>query len=141
MGEHETAPVLLAGVESRAPVDGRSLMPLIKDRQFYPGRAIVLENWCQTDERSCYDPYSPTTPRYRGVRTDRYAYMRYPNGEQELYDRKADPYELNNVAADPAYADKRKELQTQLEQLMQRHQAWPDKMPLDEGIRSELPKY
>lgn len=115
----DLAPTILdlAGVESRAPVDGRSLMPLIKDRQFYPGRAIVLENWCQTDERSCYDPYSPTTPRYRGVRTDRYAYMRYPNGEQELYDLEKDPYELTSLHNRPGYAPERAALSRLLDRL------------------------
>ena len=42
---------------------------------------------------------------YKGVRTDRYTYVVYKEtGEQELYDRRTDPAELRNVAADPAYA-------------------------------------
>ncbi len=42
---------------------------------------------------------------YKGVRTDRYTYVVYKEtGEQELYDRRKDPAELRNVAADPAYA-------------------------------------
>jgi arylsulfatase A-like enzyme len=39
------------------------------------------------------------------VRTDRYTYVVYKEtGDEELYDRRTDPYELSNVAADPAYA-------------------------------------
>ena len=38
-------------------------------------------------------------------------------GEEELYDRRADPYQLQNVAADPAYADVRTELAAKLERL------------------------
>ena len=39
------------------------------------------------------------------MRTDRYTYVVYKEtGEHELYDRKKDPDELRNVAADPAYA-------------------------------------
>lgn len=107
----------LAGISSGSPIDGRSIVPLIKDRRLYPGRAIGLENWCQTDEKSCYDPYSPATPRYRGVRTDRYAYMRYPNGEQELYDLKKDPYELQSRHNRPAYAPERAALGALLDRL------------------------
>lgn len=117
----DLAPTILdlAGVESRASVDGRSMVPLIKNRQFYPGRAIGLENWCQTDEESCYDPYSPTTPRYLGVRTDRYAYMQYPNGEQELYDLEKDPYELTSLHNRPGYAPERAALSRLLDQIEQ----------------------
>lgn len=107
----------LAGVESAGPVDGRSIVPLIKDRNYYPGRAIGLENWCQTDEQRCYDPYSPETPRYRGVRTDRYAYMRYPNGEQELYDLKKDPYEMQSRHNRPSYGPERAALGRLLDRL------------------------
>lgn len=43
---------------------------------------------------------------YRGVRVgDRYTYVRLRTGQQELFDLHADPYELTNVAGDPAYAE------------------------------------
>jgi arylsulfatase A-like enzyme len=39
------------------------------------------------------------------VRTDQYTYVVWTDtGEVELYDRTADPYELDNRAGDPAYA-------------------------------------
>ena len=39
---------------------------------------------------------------YTGVRTDRYTYVVWTDtGELELYDRKTDPYELDNVAGRP----------------------------------------
>src|SRR5512139_3012187 len=42
---------------------------------------------------------------YRGVRTKRYTYMENPvTGEQELYDRLVDPYELVNVAYRPTHS-------------------------------------
>lgn len=74
--------------------DGRSLRRMIDDPDLEPGRAIVLENWCQTNEPACFDP---ETPRYRGVRTNRYAYMEYPNGERELYDLERDPDQLTSL--------------------------------------------
>ncbi|HEX2176148.1 MAG TPA: sulfatase [Nocardioidaceae bacterium] len=52
---------------------------------------------------------------YRGVRTDRYTFMSYEkSGEVELYDRRRDPFQLRNVAADPAYSAVRAELQDRL---------------------------
>jgi arylsulfatase A-like enzyme len=47
-----------------------------------------------------------------GVRTAGYFYVRYANGEAELFDLRRDPLELASVAADPAYADVRAELDT-----------------------------
>jgi hypothetical protein len=35
----------------------------------------------------------------------RYLYDEYSTGEQELYDLDQDPYELQNVAGDSAYAN------------------------------------
>ena len=58
----------------------------------------------------------------------------------ELYHLASDPGEDHNLINDPAYANKLKELQTQLAQLLQKAGANPDKMPLDEGIKSELPE-
>ena len=52
------------------------------------------------------------------MRTDRYTYVVYKEtGEQELYDRRKDPYELRNVAADPAYAAVKAQLAAKLAKL------------------------
>jgi arylsulfatase A-like enzyme len=44
------------------------------------------------------------SPPYLALRTERYLYVEYANGERELYDMQADPYQLRNLAAtaDPA---------------------------------------
>lgn len=43
-------------------------------------------------------------PPYHGVRTGEYSYVEYQDGVRELYDLRIDPSQLQNVAADPAYA-------------------------------------
>jgi hypothetical protein len=74
--------------------------------------------------------------------------MRYPHGDgssdrhmAELYNIKADPEERHNLIADTRYAGKVKELQTELARQMAATGLTPktDKMPLDAGIKKELP--
>lgn len=40
---------------------------------------------------------------YKAVRTSRWLYVDYENGERELYDLKADPQQLQSLHADPHY--------------------------------------
>ena len=55
---------------------------------------------------------------YRGVRTSNWKFVVWnKTGEEELYDLKNDPYEINNIAADPAYAAVKAGLAAKLEQL------------------------
>jgi arylsulfatase A-like enzyme len=49
--------------------------------------------------------------RFRGVRTARWAYWRLTaSGEEELYDLRADPWQLDNLAGRPALADIQRQL-------------------------------
>jgi hypothetical protein len=41
---------------------------------------------------------------FHAIRTARYKYVQYDDGEQELYDEALDPYELQNQITNPAYA-------------------------------------
>jgi N-acetylglucosamine-6-sulfatase len=45
-----------------------------------------------------------TTTTFQAVRNSQYIYIEYANGDRELYDLLADPYQLQNVYADPNYA-------------------------------------
>lgn len=49
-------------------------------------------------------------PAYCGFRTADRLYVRYTTGEEELYDYTRDPYELDNVADEPAYAAEKEAL-------------------------------
>jgi N-acetylglucosamine-6-sulfatase len=45
-----------------------------------------------------------------GIRTARYLFVRYANGDRELYDLDEDPNELRNVVGRPRYADEVRQL-------------------------------
>ena len=94
-----------------------------------------------------YEKQFPYTPNVRGVRTDRWKYVRYPHGDggedrhlAELYDLQSDPGERTNLIASPSHRDRAKSLARELEARLATTGALPDPMPLDQGIQSELPE-
>ena len=103
----------LADAKADRKLDGTSLLPLAKDPRRHPGRGLLLETFFNAAEETPDDPPN----RYRAVRTDRYKYVLYGTGEQELYDLRADPSELQSRHADPAYAAVRARLSSLLGRL------------------------
>jgi N-acetylglucosamine-6-sulfatase len=75
-------------------------------------------------------------PAYRSIRTDRYEYTVYANGQTELYDMKLDPGQLRSLAADRRYRYVRKWLYDRLVPLSAcvgatcRVELGPDPVPL-----------
>jgi N-acetylglucosamine-6-sulfatase len=91
--------------------DGMSLQNVMLKKRYWPGRAMDLETYFTPDATE--DPEDPPL-NYQGVRTDRYLYANYGTGEQELYDLRNDPFELQNAAGNPAYAQVQSSLQALL---------------------------
>ena len=93
----------LAGVRPRRKMDGVSLVPTLRRHENPPKRALAIEAPHPLFEGAI--PNNAWDRPYTGVRTQRYTYVVYTEtSEEELYDRRTDPYELQNVAQDPAYA-------------------------------------
>ncbi len=89
----------------------------------------------------------PYTPNVRGVRTDDWKYVHYPNGDDqpdkylaELYHVADDPLEKNNLINDPAAREKLTELKAELHRLQQTSGGLPDQMPVNPELRMELPE-
>lgn len=108
----DLAPTILelAGVTGSLEGDGQSLLSMVGDAD--PPR----------DDRVLYLQNGPAEragaiPHYDGVRVPGYTYVEYEPGARELYDLAADPWQLDNVAGDPAYADLERQLVELLEQL------------------------
>ncbi len=93
-----------------------------------------------------YEKQFPYTPNVRGLRTEEWAFMRYPTGDggpdrhlAEMYDLRQDPEERHNLINAPACQGVRRDLETRLEKAMEETGLRADDLPLDEGIKSELP--
>lgn len=84
----------LCGLPKPKHCKGPSLVPLLKDPKAKWDRPAI-------------------TTHGRGnhaVRSERYRYIRYANGDEELYDHGADPMEWKNLAGDAKFASVKKEL-------------------------------
>ena len=79
----------MAGVKPPADMQGKCLVPLLKDPKAAWEHAALT-----THGRNNH-----------AVRTARWRYIRYADGSEELYDRSSDPNEWTNRAADPKLAD------------------------------------
>jgi N-acetylglucosamine-6-sulfatase len=90
-----------------------------------------------------YERQFPYTPNVRAIRTDDWKYVRYPNSPaphlSELYHLTDDPGELVNLIHDPRHRARVAELHAELDRQIVALGAWPDRMPLDEGIGQQLP--
>ncbi len=137
----DVAPTILdlCGLPPLEGIHGRSFLPLLR------GEPVVWRDAWYYEYN--YERQFPYTPNVRGIRTKKWKYIHYPHGDggpdrhkAELYDLENDPEELHNLIDDPRYEKVVAELRARLLQLQQETGALPDRMPIDEGIKPELPE-
>ena len=110
----------LASVEFQA--DGRSLAPLLRGEEPPWRSSVLLEKLSAEDNEEEVNSKGKSkakgkakgkgkaqsgaedSPTFEAIRTDTHKYVEYDNGDVELYDLEADPYELESIheSADPA---------------------------------------
>lgn len=97
----------LAGLPVPAAMHGRSWKPLIEGKTEAAWRDSYF--YCYFYEKGFNAPLTTA------VRTSEAKLIKYPGHDEwtEVFDLKADPYEVKNLAQDPAYADLRKKLEAE----------------------------
>jgi arylsulfatase A-like enzyme len=102
----------LCGVEIPETVEGKDFAGALRGETPPPEDTAVV---------SCYIPFGQW-PRSlggrecRGIRTERYTYVRDLNGPWLLYDNQKDPYQTSNLCNKPEYS----ELQAKMESILKR---------------------
>jgi len=132
----DIAPTILqlAGVEADKSIDGRSLVPFLRDPELRTRRPILFESFVESSDVNAQGAITSgaasasaaaasgkahasllAPPKdYEGIRIGPYKYIAWPSGEKELYDINKDPNELNNIAKVPNFYPIRNFLHRQL---------------------------
>jgi N-acetylglucosamine-6-sulfatase len=110
----DLAPTILdaAGAQAGRVEDGESLLRFAKHPERRRGRELLIEQFGNSPDEEGQPGIT-----YTAVRTSRYKYVANGTGEIELYDLRNDPYEVSNLAGDPAYAEVQAALAARLEGL------------------------
>lgn len=141
VGNIDVAPTVLelAGAEADKSIDGRSMVPFMRDPALRTLRPYLFESFVEssdvTEAGAIAEPgdqssRNPARKRpgasasilappkdYEGIRLGPYKYIAWPDGEKELYDLEKDPYELNNIVRIPNYFPIRNYLHRELRDL------------------------
>ena len=101
----DVAPTIAEASGIRRPrTDGRSLLPLMQSSSVPWRRDFVVEH--------AHMPLFP--PSSCGLHSERFSYVRYNTGEEELYDLAADPFQLSNLAGSAQYGRHVRDFRTRL---------------------------
>lgn len=98
----------LAGVPIPETIEGEDLAPIFEGTNPDEDRPVLFMSLAPFGMNRDFKAY-------RGIRTQRYTYVRDSDGPWLLYDNREDPYQMNNLIDDPGYADLRQELEHELQ--------------------------
>ncbi len=122
----------MAGVEAPDDMQGRSLVPLLKEEASEDWRDAIYYHYHGF-------PAVHMVARHYGIRTERYKLIHfYQFDEWELYDLQEDPDELTNQYANPEYRDVVSSLAVRLGELRARYGDDTDVRPMSGEWREEV---
>jgi arylsulfatase A-like enzyme len=114
-GQFSTAPVELrdvlptcleaAGIPVSRPIDGQSLLALVRDKQ------AKWRPWIDLEHGLCYDKSNHWNALTDGRR--KYIFNAF-DGHEEFFDLENDPHELNDLASDPKHKSELAEWRSRL---------------------------
>jgi arylsulfatase A-like enzyme len=108
----------LAGASADKSIDGRSMVPFLRDPDLRTRRPLLFESFVETSdlEQQGGAKASILAPPkdYEGIRLGPYKYIAWPSGEKELYNINKDPNELNNIVKERNFFPVRNYLHTLL---------------------------
>lgn len=104
--------------EKGKPLSGFSLKPFLENDESYKWNG---PNVALTVVRGNPKSSDPKEQSY-SVRSDKYRYILYVNGKEELYDHTNDTYEWTNLASDKKYYQIKADLKKQMHQLLNKKQ-------------------
>jgi N-acetylglucosamine-6-sulfatase len=139
----DIAPTLLelADVKATKSIDGRSLVPYLRDPELRSRRPILFESFVETNDVENNGEIATSSARrgngagasgapeanasllappkdYAGIRLGAYKYIAWPTGEKELYNINRDPNELNSLHRVPNFFPIRNFLHRQMKRLI-----------------------
>jgi arylsulfatase A-like enzyme len=103
----------LAGIKIPATVEGENLAPMLRAGKENPGRVALYMNPAPF-------MHGEFDREYRAVRSSTHTYVRGINGPWMLFDDRKDPYQTNNLAANPESAGLLAELDRKLSDELKR---------------------
>ena len=84
----------LTGIPTPGHVEGTSIVPLLKNPKAKWSRPAITTHGQGN----------------HAIRSETHRYIRYANGDEELYHNKKDPYEYTNLAHHPEYASVKQQM-------------------------------
>jgi len=105
----------LAGIDAPSEADGEDLSKIVRGQARSLRDTVLMGNYS-----SHWDFFQTGTsfPEWRGVHTDRYTYVKWLAGQEELYDNLEDPFQMRNLAAEASAGITRDELRWRMKELM-----------------------
>ena len=106
----------LSGIEIPETVQGTDYSKVIMGEEEPTTESVLIQ--CPVPFHQWN--YSNGGREYRGVRTNRYTYVRDLNGPWLLYDNRLDPYQMNNLLGFDEYIFIQSDLDNQLKELLRK---------------------